>query len=861
MFAFITQLEFSHPMRFVALAVIPLVIYCALRSVSLSAVWQRVVSALCRTLIVVLLVAAVAGIAHRGPTSQKYVVFVTDVSRSIGEESQEAARQHVRDALAGQGDHKAAFVSFAGDVGAPKKGSELFFQTGQEANGTDSQEKIVLTPFLDLQPMASHPAEAVLMAAGVVPPMHVPHIVLLTDGNETAGDLLTAVKGTGMPVSVVPLKPFAAPEACIDFLRVVPPAGPDLPFLAEVTVRANYDGQGDVKLSWDGNLVRSQETLVTKQGTRLVIALPDQAVASPFSRVEAELVVAKDAIEDNNRRSALVFPQRLIRVLVAAGGGGRTNPPVAAALKSEGFKVTVRRPADLPETAGPLNEFDLLVLSNVPPGEVGQGRWQAVHEFVHDRGGGLIVLGGDAAFGPEAYAKTELEPMLPVTALHREEEKKHSLAMVLILDKSKSMDQERRMDLAKVAARKTVELLTPQDKIGILAFGTDTEWVSEIRPCSDKLELVRRIKTLTTGGVTNMYPALEKAYLALRQADADQRHVILLTDGVPTPGDFDSLAEKMADARISVSTVSVSPGADQIILRDIARIAKGEHHHCDDPAQVPNVFEREVRERTKPPVAREVRPFELRALPDLPIANAPALSGYTATSPKPGAELLLVAAEGDPLLGWWRYGKGVTAAFTCDAGDHWWSWPQRGKFFGALARLAARTAHFRDRHVQVTRSGGRAAVTLQAVTADAAFINDGSASAKVALPGGKTKELEMPLVAPGRFEAGFDAATPGQYTLDIAFTLGEGDRFQQSRGFVVDYPDELKLASINEKLLRSVASVSGGKYDPAPQDVFAEDGRRVDRVTPLWWYLAAAAVALFVFDVALRRLRLGGGKK
>jgi len=56
-------------------------------------------------------------------------------------------------------------------------------------------------------------------------------------------------------------------------------------------------------------------------------------------------------------------------------------------------------------------------------------------------------------------------------------------------------------------------------------------------------------------------------------------------------------------------------------------------------------------------------------------------------------------------------------------------------------------------------------------------------------------------------------------------------------------------------LLRDVARVTGGTYDVKPEEIFADDGRRVDRTTQWWTYLLMAALVIFVIDVWLRRAR------
>jgi hypothetical protein len=109
----------------------------------------------------------------------------------------------------------------------------------------------------------------------------------------------------------------------------------------------------------------------------------------------------------------------------------------------------------------------------------------------------------------------------------------------------------------------------------------------------------------------------------------------------------------------------------------------------------------------------------------------------------------------------------------------------------------------------------------------------------------------MQRVAPGRYEAAFDADAQGAYHIELT----EGDN-RQSRGWVVGYPDELRLRPTNQSLLRAIATTTGGMYNPPAEAIFADPGRTVQQATELWPYLVAAAILLFVADVALRRMDL-----
>ena len=66
-----------------------------------------------------------------------------------------------------------------------------------------------------------------------------------------------------------------------------------------------------------------------------------------------------------------------------------------------------------------------------------------IRTYVQDLGGGLVMIGGDQAFGLGGYYKTTIEEILPVRSDFEKEKEKPSIAMVLVIDKSGSMDGPR----------------------------------------------------------------------------------------------------------------------------------------------------------------------------------------------------------------------------------------------------------------------------------------------------------------------------------------------------------------------------------------------------------------------------------
>jgi hypothetical protein len=297
-------------------------------------------------------------------------------------------------------------------------------------------------------------------------------------------------------------------------------------------------------------------------------------------------------------------------------------------------------------------------------------------------------------------------------------------------------------------------------------------------------------------------------------------------------------------------------------MQDIADLAGGNYEHCDDPNEVPRILEREARLAAKPPADIQFRPITLRKLPELDVAAVPRLarSRYAPTSPKPNSEVLLVTADGDPLLSWWRNGRGVAVAATSAdtaSQERWRQWPGYAGFWTQLARLSARQTGSPGVAVDVRDTDEGIFLMLDARRPDGRFLNQAEAVVLVRTrdTGGNTEELPLPQMAPGRYGRSLPLERPGRYDLEIRVAGDSGARHEERRGVCLDYPLELRQGGTNEALLRNVARATGGTYDPRPEDVFADDGRRVVRTIELWTYFVMAALVLFVVDVALRRMR------
>lgn len=846
-------LELTHPLRLAALAVLPLLVYYFYRSLADFPRWQRWLSLAVRSTIVVLLVLSLAGLMLSRPTHEQFVVFAVDRSVSIGPQGREAIQKYLDAAGQERGPHRIALLSFAAEPDAL-----VTDRAALDKRLKPSDDATIATTD---EPLGTNIEAALEASLALIPPGYVPQVVLLTDGNETAGDVLRAALRSGVPVSTVPLAPRSDPEAQVSSVEVPAQVRQGEPFYVEVVVDANHDDEGLLTVYRGDHLVASERKTIKRGENRFRFqqSIESERLASYTARLSG---LKNDTLLDNNAASGLVYAAGKPRVLLVESDPKLVRDLVAA-LEQEEILVDVRPPQGMPDSLADLQNYELLILSNVPATALSQRQMDVARTYVQDLGGGLMMLGGEHSFGLGGYYKSVLEEVLPVRSDFEKEKQKPGLAMVLVIDKSGSMEGEK-IEMAKSAARAAVELLGSKDQVAVVAFDGETFLICDMQSASNKGRISDDISRIDASGGTTMYPAMERAHDLLEQTTARLKHVIVLTDGVSSPGDFEGLAATMASQRITVSTVAMGSDSDTDLLEAIARAGQGRYYFTDDPANVPQIFAKETVTASKSAI--DEQPFipqvirTTHALKGIDLETAPFLLGYVMTRPKPTCEVILATEKGDPLLVWWRYGLGMSVAFTSDAKSRWaaeWlTWPEFPKFWAQLVRHTMRKSEAKGVMVEVAHRAGEATITLDALDPAGRYLNQAETELTLIDPQLKTTKVPLQQTAPGRYTATFPTPLDGAYHLEILQKKDGQLLYQQSRGLTVGYSEELRLRAANDKLLQQIATATGGRYQPQASELLAPTSRTALRPTPLWPWLVTAAVLLIVVDVFLRRVDL-----
>ena len=835
------ELELTHPSLLWALLGLGLIAWSHRRTLAPFSPRRRLLSLALRSAVFVLVVLALTEPRWVQQRRETHVIWLVDLSRSVGNAAIEAARKLTAQPA---GVKSQSWIAFAGCSALAKDEKSL-------------SELIPAT----LQDDRTDLAGALKFAEASFPLGYAKTVVLVSDGVETSGAVeaqFSELQRAGVRVHTVLAAPPERPEVLVRSVTAPRQVKEDEPFRVQAEIAANREIDAEVEIFKSGARVALKMEKL-KPGVNRFEFTQSVKGEERLSEFTVQVRAKDDTLADNNSASAFVQSEGKSKALLLADKPEQARY-LALALRQEGILLDVRPAAGAPTELGDLQNYDLVLIDNVPATDLAPAQMQLFASYVRDFGGGLLMLGGDQAFGLGGYYQTPIEEVLPVRCDFEKEQENPSLGLVLVIDRSGSMSGDK-MEMAKDAAKAAVELLSARDYVGVVAFDHEAFWASEMTLATDKGGVQQRIAAIQAGGGTNIAPGMELGFSKLSATPAKLKHMILLTDGVSTPGPFFELTSQMVQEHITVSGVAVGGDADTKLVEQIAGWGNGRYYFTDNPQSIPQIFARETMTASKSAIQETpFLPVPARAADFLAGVNfdtAPFLLGYVTTKLKPTAESWLVTERGEPLLATWRYGLGQAAAFTSDARNRWaveWlKWDGYGKFWAQLARRLMRGRALRNFPAEIQRESDGFRLVVNAVDERGRFLADVSGEISVRDPQGRQKSIALARTAPGRFEGWWPAPDKGGYHAQIVSKHRGEVVDRQALSASVGYPEEFLLRPPDEAKLRVIAERTGGRFNPQPADILRDDRRTAPLERELWSWLIGLALLLFVADVAVKR--------
>ena len=288
-------------------------------------------------------------------------------------------------------------------------------------------------------------------------------LLLIWDGNQTSGDLEAAIaqaSSQGVPVDVMPLRYDVQNEVMVE--RVVAPAvkRENEPYTIDVILKSTnaLNVTGKLTVLRQGQPMDMDPTTPQLETSRLVNLVPGlnvQHVKVPpmgtagtgVNQFRALIEVngvttevggapgavaggaagagagggAADTVAENNAGEAFTYVHGKGKVLYVDNVTDKDHnrgpgEVLARALSEEGINLETVTIDHFPTSLVQLTNYDAVILGNVPRGRDGidEAQDKMLRAYVHDMGGGLLMLGGDESFGAGGWQGSEVEKILPV---------------------------------------------------------------------------------------------------------------------------------------------------------------------------------------------------------------------------------------------------------------------------------------------------------------------------------------------------------------------------------------------------------------------------------------------------------------
>ena len=734
-------------------------------------------------------------------------------------------------------------------------------------------------------------------------------LVLFWDGNDTTGNLEPALEAAAtqhVQIDVVPLRYDVKNAAMID--RFVAPTWKreDEPFTLSVILTSTADHPITGKLSVMHETATGREPLdmdlstpqieqarqvTLKPGKNVeyvkVPALKNSGVHQFHAIFTADQTGSQSAVEINNTADAFTFVSGKGKILYIDNAHDQEGNPgpgdeLAKALGGEKIDVVHTTTDGIPANAVELQSFDAIVMANVPRSALSDEQDKMIQAYVHDMGGGLVMIGGDQAFGAGGWQGSAVEKILPVDMDIPAQRQVGKGALVLIMHSCEFPDGNY---WGMQCALKAVEALSARDEVGIITYdwsGGGSHWDLPLQEKGDGSAAIAAAKKMQPGDMLSFEDSMSVALngkggaKGLKDSDAQFKHVIIISDGDPQRPSA-GLVQSYGQSKVSVSTVSVYPhtGEKQGIpqtMFDIAQQMKGRSYGPinSDFNQLPKIFIKEATVVRRSLLHTDANGIPLQLVDPSDefvkgLSGFPDVYGMVLTTKKTDPKVVLSVAAGrlhDPVMAHWQTGLGRSVVFTSDAtaiwSSQWLGSPLYPKFWAQIVRGVSRPPMSSDFDVQTTITGDKGKIAVEAVGKNNQYLNFLNIGGVVLGPDMKKADIKLVPTGPGTYEADFDAKTAGNYVLALHYAGKDGSGTLLAGAAMNSEPEYRQLKS-DDRVLNEIAARTNGHviqpFDPTGADIFRREGLMItSSPLPVWDQLLPWLVALLIIDVAIRRI-------
>ncbi len=173
--------------------------------------------------------------------------------------------------------------------------------------------------------------------------------------------------------------------------------------------------------------------------------------------------------------------------------------------------------------------------------------------------------------------------------------------IAVVLDRSGSMADERKIDFAKQAVTALVDRLSTNDYLSIVIYDDRIETLLPTQRVGDRSYIKRLVQQVYPRGSTNLGGGMQEGFRQIQRTFKREyvNRVILLSDGLANQGitdpyELNRIAGRYRNELISLSTIGVGLDYNENLMLGLSESGGGNYYFVESPAQLASIFEKEL---------------------------------------------------------------------------------------------------------------------------------------------------------------------------------------------------------------------------------------------------------------------------
>jgi len=850
------RLDFNHP--WLLLLIIPVVILALIPHLKLNKhrrrTRNRITSLVLHIIVLVLSVLLLAGMNIKVENSlmKNDVIFLVDTSDSA-KDIKDEIDEYLDNVISNyQYENRIGFVCFGNEYVVASKPSDNVSSAYNQYKNNKLNLKQNATNF-----------EAALEYSVSLLDENSGRIIILTDGKETDGDAVTLAKQYSTQDIQIDAVYFDSTiknlEVQINEVLLEDNIKLNTPTTINVSLQSNINTITTISIYDNDSLIKS-EYISTKKG------ITNYSLDYSFKNFGIHDVKVKidinDELTNNNEYHSVANISDENKILIIDGTG--TDSTKLNNLIKDEYQTTVISPSQVSAFSESLDMFGEVILMNVNNQDLPSNFAAKLETYVRG-GGSLLTTGGKNTYYFGEMAETRFSEMLPIEILFNENE---PIAIYIVMDISSSMgytiggSTKTKLELAKEGAIESINALHDYDYIGVIVFDASAKVVVPLTPVSQKEEIIEKIEDIKVGYGTAYLEALNLADGEFIQfKNSDTKHIIFLSDGVPTDSGYIEKLTTMRTRGVTASTFGIGDDVNTEKLEELATAGGGNFYKISSAYEF-NEYMVEETLNKKSEYLNEGTDYTPKIDSYTSVVNnitsLPSLGGYIGATLKEDVNTILSYNQ-DPIYCEWDYGSGKVGCFMSDLSGNWskkYFEDTRGiTFINNLVDSLFMDNSSRKEMI-ISIESNNFSKNIQVRTAS----NNGRnrVNAIIEYPNGSKKEYALNLTANNTYSTSInDLTETGIYKITLKKT-GDRNIVEEVIYTTFSYSEEYNAFISQDEaysFLSEICQFTGGNIYDLEEQLFTEENQRIDYEIDLRYILLISTLVLFLLDIIVRKFK------